>query len=129
MLRLVSHPSETLPLQSPKPRLHETITQLPLTQPRIPLATAQTFPQLPQLFTSTFRSLQPPAQSTCPGGHVAVGVGLEIGVGDALLGVGDALLGVGDALLGVGDALLGVGDALLGAFVTVIVIVWELSAV
>ena len=66
--------------------------------------------------------MQLPAQSTCPGGQVAVGVGLEIGVGDALLGVGDALLGVG-------DALLGVGDALLGAFVTVIVIVWELSAV
>src|SRR5262249_46302070 len=84
MLRLVSHPSETRPLQLPKPTLHEAITTMPLTQPGIPLATAQTFPQLPQLFTSTIRFLQPSAQSTCPGGHVAVGVGLEVGIGDGL---------------------------------------------
>jgi hypothetical protein len=60
-----------------------------------------TVPQLPQLFRSVFRSEQPPAQGTCPGGHVAVGLGLAVGV----------------------------GDALVGAFVTLIVIVWELSVV
>src|SRR5262249_57672072 len=45
----------------------------------------------------------------------------------ALVGVGDALVGVGDALVGVGDALVGVGDAPVGAFITVIIIVSELS--
>src|SRR5262249_679274 len=82
MLRLVSHPSATFCLQSPNPGLDEKITHVPLTQPDVPLATAQTLPQLPQLFTFTLRSTQPPAQRTCPGGHVAVGVGLEVGVGD-----------------------------------------------
>jgi hypothetical protein len=37
--------------------------------------------------------------------------------------------GAGDGLVGVGDGLVDGGDGLVGAFVTVIVIVWELSVV
>jgi len=56
-----------------------------------------------------------------------------IGVGDGVIGVGDEVIGVGDGVIGAGDGVIGVGDRIgagvgvLGTFVTVIVIVSELS--
>jgi hypothetical protein len=48
VLVLVSQPSAGLPLQLPKPGLQPAIVQLPATQPGVPLATEQAFPQAPQ---------------------------------------------------------------------------------
>jgi hypothetical protein len=59
-------------------------------------------------------------------GLVGTGDG-TVGVGDGLIGTGDGTFGAGDGLVGTGDGVIGTGDGVADAFVTVIVIVSELS--
>ena len=50
-----------------------------------------------------------------------------VGAGDGLVGTGEGVVGAGDGLVGTGDGVVGTGDGVADAFVTVIVIVSELS--
>jgi hypothetical protein len=60
------------------------------------------------------------------GGPFGAGDGV-VGAGDGVVGAGDGLVGTGDGVGDPGDGLVGTGDGEVGAFVTVIVIVSELS--
>jgi hypothetical protein len=53
--------------------------------------------------------------------------GGRFGAGDGVVGAGDGLVGIGDGVGDPGDGLVGTGDGVVGAFVTVIVIVSDLS--
>lgn len=63
--RLISQPSEAMPLQLAKPVLQEATAQAPELQAETPLAAAHTMPQPPQLFglDSTFTSQPSPGEA------------------------------------------------------------------
>jgi hypothetical protein len=70
--RAVSHPSEAIRLQSPKPMAQATVHR-PATHAAVAPAPPQTVVQLPQRMTSVWVSAQLPLQQLCPEGHGRVG--------------------------------------------------------
>ena len=64
---LTSQPLAGLLSQSAKPGLQLATVHVPPLHPAVPLATAQTFPQLPQLFGSVLVLTQTPPQMVCGG--------------------------------------------------------------
>ena len=66
---LVSQPSATLPLHSPKPGLHEPTAQAPFWHAATPLGALHTLPQAPQFFGAAASTAQAPAQHAPPGPH------------------------------------------------------------
>jgi hypothetical protein len=75
--RLVSHPLLAFPSQSPKPAVQGPTWQMPAEHAGVALATEQTLPQAPQLFTLVSRLVSHPllafpSQSPKPGLQAAI---------------------------------------------------------